>query len=261
MRLGLLVFVLAACSSSREVLDGGVPDDDASDSGFDAGPWIPPVCPNGEAPVTGCNVPDESCPEEHPHPGGPCVGALVCQYRELGGAVDTIFTYTCEESEWRISGQCDAEDPYYYDYESCDLTPPLLETCDAPFDGTIDGALVEVGPASATEPFRPYEPYEPVSLIGGGQGASMMEIRIRIGCVEAPECVFVRTTIEILGDAEPTVSRIALHCGESLSVWVIVGAPCDDEREFADAEVTVEIPGIGTAEAIVQVPSSSCDYG
>ncbi len=217
------------------------------------------ACSDGEP--TGCALPDEACPAQHPHPGGPCAPSLVCDYRIDGGEdPDTLFTYECRDGEWDADSRCDIDDPYwdYYEYGSpCDRTPPLVENCDAPFEGTLEGGIVEVGPPSADEPFRPFTDGERVRTITGGQGSAMVEFRMRVGCAQVPDCVFVRTTITVdEGEREPSVNRVRLHCGESLSVFAIPPTPCNylGDRGVVDAQIEVSVQGVGTGVALVTMP-------
>src|SRR5687768_8223098 len=89
-RLIASLAIVGACSEQGGARDdAGSPDRDAaasSDAGADA-----------DAPREGCTEPDRACPERHPHPAGPCEGALVCEYEE-----DPFFDSTSIPAELAV---------------------------------------------------------------------------------------------------------------------------------------------------------------
>ena len=96
----------------------------------------------------------------------------------------------------------------------------------------------------------------------------MIEIRVRVAGVEAPDCVFARFTITgPSGKGEPTVDRMKLRCGQSLSLFAIVPGGdelgCSESPGTMDLHVEVEIQGVGvgTADIAAQYEDYENCYG
>ena len=232
MRTLLLVLLSGCGATSEEPAPDG--DSDADTDGDSDG--------DSDA---DCNVPDTECPVVRPHLGGLCEGPLACTYEADGGTWD----YGCHAGLWRIDDAYDCD-------SRAGCVPELTESCDAPFDGTLDGATIEIGPASGSEPFRAFLPNEQVPLLWGSQGAPMLEIRVRVSGAPAPDCVFARFTLTgPNGEGEPTVDRMKLRCGQSLSLFAIVPGGgelgCAESPGTVDLDITVEIQGIGAGTAHV----------
>ncbi len=66
---------------------------------------------------------------------------------------------------------------------------PEPDACDSPQPGaTID--MLEIGvEAAGTAPFEAYEDGAPVTLVIGGQGSSMVPLRIRVAGEATPACL------------------------------------------------------------------------
>lgn len=230
--------IILACLGP--VLTAGCGGDDSPDP--DAGPGVDASAGDAGPDPLGCVEPDRSCPEDQPVPSAPCEGALECEYEDPNG-VDT-WIYECEGGVWIA------------DLNGCQLdgcpVPPLGELCLEPFQGTLDGATVDLGPADATRPFAPFEDGEEVRLIVGAQGGSMIAFRLRVQGAQAPECV--GATLAITADsaaADPQLMRVALHCGLSLPLFAVLpGEYCEPATVPVDVEV--ELDGVGAGHATVQ---------
>lgn len=237
-----LPLCLLACSSGS----GASPDDagtrDEPAPRIDAGGQ-----PDG-GPEPGCFEPMRECPPEHPHPGGPCEGALECPY------VDDLqmnWTYSCVDGAWSAEVQCAGGCP----------VPPLAELCLNPFAGTLDGATVELGPPSVTEPFRAFDSGERIAPIVGPQGGVMLPFRLRVSGVDVPACLGVELGLavaEVTG--EPAAQRVTMHCGESLGIYAVVPAGMC-EQGVLSAHLEVDVAGLGTAAADVTYDSPGCVLG
>jgi hypothetical protein len=76
---------------------------------------------------------------------------------------------------------------------------PPPDSCAAPSSGSIDS--LEVGAATATElaggssPFSPLHDGDGMTLIRGGQGASMLGFVLRVSGASAPSCLGQSTTV------------------------------------------------------------------
>jgi len=220
--LAVASLVLGACGSDP--------------SPTDAGPRV-----DGGA---SCGEPDTSCPASLPHPGAPCATGLACEFPAMNGT----WMYACPAGRWEATSTCTAPPG-----GTCPI-PPLAETCDSPFAGTLEGGTIEVGPAGS-DAFRPYTDGEMVSLVYGGQGSPMIHYRVRVNGVDAPGCVRAVTTLTapvVEPVSEPRTLR--LRCGESLGIFTIVtgGTSCPDAP--VDTQLEVEITGVGTATADITVP-------
>lgn len=235
----------SSLDSDAAVADAAVADAAVADAAADAGPDdafhdCGALEPEPSEGVPGCAIVDRECPAERPHPGGPCEGELVCEY--LDGATGTTWSYECMPGGWSA----------WSDDESA---PPLAELCLDPFQGTLEGGVLEIGPADALEPFRPFHDCEQVVARWGPQGGAMIPVRLRVTGVEAPDCVIVRLTLHRGAESsEPTAGRVALHCGESLTVFAILPWECG--QQSVDLRVDAEIDGIASATARIRVPTA-----
>lgn len=186
-----------------------------------------------------CIVADTGCPAEPPADGSPCRGPLECPYGEEG-----YETYTC--------GASDRWEP------QLEGAPPLGELCLDPFDGTLDGARVVLGPVGAGA-LTPFEDCAPLELVIGPQGGAMIPFRLQVDGVEdVPACLLVETRMSS-GDAtfDASGARVATHCGQSYLIYAVV--PWDLQHYLCDApdevvlQLEVVVQGIGSAKARVRV--------
>ena len=218
----LAVWVALACAigcgdDDRPAVDGG---GGGSDSG------------GGE----GCDVPDTACPETAPIGGAPCEGMLHCEYTE-GSFAD------CTDGAWTTV--------------SCPgCAPPLAEGCRPPFDGTLSGASVVVGPADGA--FRAFMEGERIRPSFGGQGGAMIAYRVRVEGADSPTCVAITATVTLDGaSSAPATFPLKLHCGESLGAFSIFAeSPC----EFRDYAVTlaIEVAGVGSTSTSLVLEGGMC---
>lgn len=232
----LLVFLTSGC---------GDDDDPGRDAGTDA-----PAGEDAGSNPEGCVEPDRTCPDDQPVPGAPCEGDLQCEYADPNG-YDT-WIYDCRDGAWLA------------DLNGCQLDgcpiPPLGEMCLEPFEGTIEGAVVEIGPPDSTQPFDTFEDGEEVPLIIGAQGGAMVAFRIRVQGAQTPDCVGL--TIRVTADSEeavPQQRRVTLHCGMSLPVFAVLPEQCEPATVTVDLEV--ELDGVGTGEARVQFTTEGECFG
>jgi hypothetical protein len=246
MRAILFAFFVSGCGATSEQPPGDADADADSDSDSDA---------DSDA---DCAARDTVCPETRPHLGALCAGDLACTFTDDEGT----WEYGCHGGLWRIDDAYDCA-------SRGGCVPELTESCDAPFSGVLEGATIEVGPPSGTEAFRPFAPDDQVSLLWGSQGSPMIEVRIRVTGVDVadlPDCVFARFTLTgPNGDGEPTVDRMALHCGESLSLLAIVpdtglDLGCMEAPGTLPLDVTVEIQGVGQTTVPVTVAYGEYEY-
>lgn len=225
-RLGSLIaagFFFAACSTET-----GAPPD-ASPTGSD-GSGIPVAC--GE--------PDRACPAELPFTSGACEGALHCD--AYGSHVAD-----CREGRWVIEALCDGPIG-----GSC--LPPLVESCEAPFEGTASATLA-VGPFDED---RAFGEGELVPLIFGAQGGAMIRWALHADGAELPECVLARVRISVDGGEPYEISQtMALHCGDSLATLAILtDSPCE-MREYA-ITLRVAVDGLGETTSSVRAMGGLC---
>lgn len=219
---------LFACGDATVLLDGGV------DANVDA--------------AILCESPDTVCPEAQPVAGAPCEGDLSCDYdqgRSLG-----IWTYTCESGAWEPGAAPCSELPG----GGC-AAPPLAERCRSPFAGSMP-VTVSIGPAGAAA-FRAFEANEMVEPITGGQGLSMIELRLAIEGADGVGCATTSITLEHEGTrTDPVVSDLEFHCGETRRVFVILPGGLDCSEPTADIGVDVEVTGLGTVHVDLVLDTS-----
>jgi len=223
---------------------GGCGDDEGN--GFDP---VDGACGSLETPATpepvaeACFAGDTGCPAEAPEVGSSCGSDFrSCVYETVDGSLD------CADGRWTHEGE------YPGDY-----IPPFAETCLDPFEGTLSGAEILLGPSQAG-PFRPFADCEEYRLEWGPQGGAMVPFELRVVGEDVPECVIVETRLSV-GDHvfDGTGNRVALHCGESLLVYTVI--PWDLQSALCTApdvvvmKLEVTVQGIGSTFARVQVPS------
>lgn len=129
-----------------------------------------------------------------------------------------------------------------------------------PFMGTSSGGSVEVGPVG-TGPFRPFESGERIRPDFGGQGATMLFYRVRIGGAELPTCVSVTATVALDGMAAPPGTiPVKLRCGQSLRVFSIFP---DNPCEFRDYTVRLDlsVEGVGSTSVELVLEGGMCPRG
>ena len=230
--------------------DDGDPDPDA---GPDSGPEACEPTEEGA-----CDEPVRCCPADRPYPGGPCEDDLFCQYPDYEGEFDATLDYACHGGRWNLSFSTDCNGGCTFD---------LAETCLEPFGGTLDGAVVQIGPASATDAFRPFEAGEDVTsaIEQGPQGCAMIGMRLQITGADPPDCVVAHTSTTVDGGAPMTSDvRVRMRCGESLGVLAILpgwDAFCESVGTHALAvEVSVEGVGTASAEASFEIRELDSDY-
>ncbi|MDQ3032405.1 MAG: hypothetical protein M3Y87_08325 [Myxococcota bacterium] len=134
--------------------------------------------------------------------------------------------------------------------------PPLVESCDAPFEGTLSGARVAIGPWDED---RAFTDGELTPLIFGSQGGAMIRWSLRVDGVEVPDCVRARVRIDMDGgDPYEVAQTMTLHCGDSLGTLAILPGdrPCES-REYP-ITLRVAVDGIGEATAHVRVMGGLC---
>ncbi len=249
-QLGLLTLALTtACGSEADGGSGagGSAGTGASHSSGGSGGSGATGASGGAGGSAACFVPDTTCPSERPFIGAACAMTDVCQYEDPN-KVDT-WTYQCESGRWNGEATCE---PLFGG--GCPV-PPLVEKCTGPFDGNKSGATVEIGPVE-TGPFRPFKEGEETPLIVGGQGSPMIAFRIKATGADDVSCARVDTTTTIGGLPGGHASAIKLHCGESLTVFTIVDAPCDPGKHAV--ELKVEVRGVGTATANLKISDPPC---
>ncbi|MGZ3406989.1 MAG: hypothetical protein ACXVAN_11135 [Polyangia bacterium] len=93
-------------------------------------------------------------------------------------------------------------------------TPPPTDSCATPSSGSVDA--VEIGAASSADlagqhtTFTPLADGDGMSLIYGGQGATMLGFILRVTGASAPSCLGQQTIISDTGGARVTGSTAPL---------------------------------------------------
>ena len=231
-----------ACSSSGgaspQPTDASIPDAAAADTPPVDTPDVEGV--DSRQPVVVCATTDTACPEAPPHSGQLCEGALSCEYLDEN-QID-LWTYSCVGGHWHGEVECRA-------LGGC-AAPPLSETCKPHFEGTVDGASVEVGPQEIGQPFRPFEAGEQVELIWGPQGSPMLEYRLRLNGANELECVALRSSLTLAGETVELANlRVRVRCGETLRVFAIVPFDVGCVEEMFDLDLNLSLDGVGTTSA------------
>jgi hypothetical protein len=242
---------LAGCGSSAPsvVDDGGAPPGSDAGAGHDSGTL--PVTdagprPDGAPVPVGCGEPDTACPAELPFTSGRCAGSLVCEY--------SGYQATCTSAGlWNVEPQCDGVPPG----GAC--LPPLIESCDSPFAGTLAGASIRVGPFGED---RAFAEGELVPVVFGSQGGAMIAWTLHVDGVETPpECVEAEVMLTV-DESEPYVvtQPMTLHCGHSLmTLQILSDRPCEI-REYAITMV-VRVAGIGEQTLHLRTMGMPCPRG
>lgn len=190
-----------------------------------------------------CVVPDAVCPDTPPVDGQACAVDGFCEYEDG-------YTFGCWDGRWGFDSGNSMTD-----------VPPLAQTCLDPAETELAGGRVMVGPARGSEPFRSFADCDEADLVWGDQGGAMLPIRLHVEGVEAPPCVIVETrqSVGVL-QGEWVGNRVALHCGESNLIYVVLGGLdlCDAPDQIVLA-LEVNVHGIGTTTARVRIANpASC---
>lgn len=236
VRLLLLAsaLLLSGCGDDGSAADAGPPGADAGRA--DAGPLD-------------CDTPATSCPAEQPHPGGPCVSGLECTYPVGDGVND--WTYTCPGDRWEAMATCEEV------LGGCPV-PPLAESCRTPFEGTLAGASVALGPPGP-EAFRDFVDGERVALIYGNQGSPMLAFRVRLTGADAVTCGGLTATLSLGGpDTARSESAVVFRCGQTLDVFSIVTLDFCEERPY-ELTLDVEVAGVGSRQAHLEIMGGCFD--
>lgn len=231
LTLGLLV----GCTGAHDRPEG---EDGGSTTGDGGSPTADGGSPTSDGGPADCNAPDTECPDLPPVTGGPCEGDLSCDY-------DDGSLAQCVDGHWNS-----------YGCPGC--APPLAEGCRPPFDGTLEGAGVQIGPYSPTDAFRPFTDGERISPVFGAQGGSMVEFQLSVDHATPPSCAAVTANVSLDGVASaPATFPVRLHCGSSLRVLVILpDNPCE-ERDYA-VDLDVEVAGVGSTSVSLVLGGSAC---
>ncbi len=247
-QLGLLTLALTtACGSDADAGSGTGGTAGAGGGAAGSGGSGATGASGGAGGSAACFVPDTTCPADRPLSGAACAMTDMCQYEDPN-KVDT-WTYQCESGRWNGEATCE---PILGG--GCPV-PPLVEKCTGPFDGNKSGASVEIGPVEPG-PFRPFKDGEEAPLTWGGQGSPMISFRIKATGADDVSCARVDTTATIGGLPGSHASAIKLHCGESLTIFTIVDAPCDPGEHAV--EFKVDVRGVGTATANLKITDPVC---
>ena len=115
---------------------------------------------------------------------------------------------------------------------------------------------VSIGPAGATA-FRAFEAGESVEPVTGGQGLSMLELRLAMDGADGVGCATASITVEHEGTrTDPAISDLEFHCGETRRVFVILPSTLDCSEPTADIGVDVEVVGLGTVHVDLVLDTS-----
>ena len=254
MGLGLVSTLAIACSASGgatppapDVVVADTPAPAPDSPSVDGGSGV-----DTAAPPVSCAVPQTACPDTHPHPGQACEGELSCEYIDEN-EID-IWTYTCSGTYWTAQVECRADG-------GC-AAPPLSETCKPHFEGTVEGASLQVGPQALGEPFRPFGDGEQVELIWGPQGSPMLEFRLHLDGADELECVALRSSLTLGGETVELASmRVRVRCGETLRVYAIVPFDVACDEIMFDLELNVSVDGVGPASAKLRFMGGAGCFG
>ena len=105
-------------------------------------------------------------------------------------------------------------------------------------DGVTEAAGVVVQTVPRTEPFRPYAEGDGIEIVGGGQGANMVAVRIRLVGDAAPSCIAQTTEIRDADGAGLGMLNVPIRTyqqpdGSRLTedMWIVLlGRPSPGER-------------------------------
>lgn len=239
--LGVLLGALAACGD-----DDGTTADSGPPGPADSGPSDMSSDTDSGPPID-CDAPATECPEDAPLAGLPCEGTFTCPYEyPVGGGIE--WSFTCRDGrfeEMLLCGGC---------------APLPSESCRTPFEGTLGGGVVEIGPVG-TEAFRPFEDGERIRPEFGAQGLTMFFFRVRVDGEDLPGCVTVSASASLDGvPSAPSVYPVKLRCGQSLRVFTIYPTnPCEFRDYPVRFEVTVE--GVGQTSGDLVLEGGMCPRG
>ena len=238
----------SADANDAAPLDASPPDGGSDASTLDGMPDAGPLPCGGLA---------TTCPPELPHHGAPCSGALECPYPVANDPLDTVHTATCNaDGRFTITTDCG---PILGG--SCAI-PPLTEACLDPFEGQLGGATVAAGPVTDGT-FEAFSPGDSAPVVWGGQGSPMLAFRLSITDADEVTCANVRTQIAIDGvDTVDATQPVVFRCGETLLIYVILPAsPLDCEERLFELDVKVDVPGVGSTEATLNVQGGQNCFG
>ncbi|MGB0590698.1 MAG: WD40/YVTN/BNR-like repeat-containing protein [Myxococcota bacterium] len=188
-----------------------------------------------------CDAPMLSCPDNQLglFVGGPCEGDdLLCSY-EIAADME-YWHFTCVDGRWSMSPECLSIGG------ACGIPAPS-EACLGPYDGDSLGVGFELGPANLQSAFTPFTSGEEVTLAWGGQGSPMLEFRLEVDDLEAPECLSYQMTAELSAGTNAQASgTVRMRCGKSLAMYIILPLEIIDcDPSLFDLQLTVTIPGLG----------------
>jgi len=121
--------------------------------------------------------------------------------------------------------------------------PPPPDSCDRPTDGTV--SRLELGPGSFEDdrPFTLYNEGDTVTPVRGGQGATMIGLRLRLSGAAPPECVAQRTTFTDVDGARLATADVPLRTYQDVAaqrttktLWIPAEFP--PARQLLFVEVT-----------------------
>jgi len=194
----------------------------------------------GPAPMA-CNAPMTSCPENQQglFVGGPCEGdELLCSY-EIAAEME-YWHFTCVDGRWAMQPECLSIGGV------CGIPAPS-EACLGPYDGAALSAGFDIGTANLQDAFSPFAPGQEVPLVWGGQGSPMLEFRLEVDDLEAPECLSYQMTAELsAGTSAEASGTVRMRCGKSLTMYIILPLEIIDcDPSLFDLKLTLTIPGLG----------------
>ena len=232
--------------SVAPLVEGGGADRDASGSEeprdtSDIGPSPDTSEPDAEPAPQLCGTPMTSCPPNQPglFVGAPCEGEdLLCSYEIMAGG--EYWHFSCVEGRWHLDVECLAIGG------ACGVLPPS-EACLGPHENAPLGMDFDIGPATSEAAFTPFTPGQEVSLSWGGQGAPMLEFRLKVDDDEAPQCLSYHMSAELSAGTNAEASgTVRTRCGESLAMYIILPLEVIDcDTSMFDVQLTLTIEGLG----------------
>jgi hypothetical protein len=196
--------------------------------------------------LAGCFTVDEACPTRAPHPSAACREGLECLYP--AGRGDGDWSFLCDQGQWQFrASETTWTEP-----------PPTAELCLDPLERSGWDGGIEVGPVDVDSAFRPYEAGEATDLVTGPTGVPTLAFRLRVSReIAPPECVVLSRDVRATGShpTEPGATRVKLHCGESLAIFVpipVLPVPrCDGERPVT---LWASVQALGRTEVDLMIP-------
>lgn len=204
--------------------------------------------PAEDAAVSSCE-PDRACPEGAPVWGGACEGTLSCPFEACGPGGDDV--YECIDGQWTLT------------MPGCiGAPPPVAESCQTPFTGSLSGARLWLSADRAGAPELASGGTTEIAF--GAQGLAMVPFRVHVDGVDpmsAPSCVTVTTTLTLDGaPSAPSTQAVRLRCGSSLRIQEILpDLPCE-LRQYAIG-VDVEVSGVGSVHLDLTAMGGMCPRG